>query len=118
MGESEVLYSFDSIKDEIIEDLTIELQPTDNNFNAELLENKVKNAIKEVIRARRYPKYYEDDAIYEDVYRYYTNIRNLALYDYSILGANGQQTHSENGISRTFVDRNSYFKGIIPLATL
>lgn len=118
MGEKEVLYSFDIIKDEIVKDLMAELVHIDNNFNKELLENKVKNAIKEVVRARRYPKYYEEDAIYEDVYRYYTNIRNLALYDYSIIGASGQQSHSENGISRSFVDRNSYFKGIIPFASL
>lgn len=118
MGENEVLYSFDSIKNEIIEDLTIELQPIDNNFNAELLENKVKNAIREVIRVRNYPNYYNEDAIYEDVYKFYSNIRDLALYDYHLIGATGQQSHGENGISRSFVDRNTYFKGVIPIARL
>lgn len=103
------------LQDELIADLTTELskEPT---FDAELLKAKVVNAIREVVRARKYPKYYGREYLSEDLYDYYSNIRNIALYDYNLSGAEGQTSASENGTSRSYVDRKSLFAGIIPIA--
>lgn len=101
---------------ELIEDLTTELSASDPNFNAILLLSKVKGAIREVKRARKYPAYYTDEQIKCDMYDFYSNIRNIALYDYNIIGAEWQTSSSESGISRGYVDRDKLFNGIIPLS--
>ena len=104
------------MENELIEDLTAELQITDKLFNASLLEIKVRNAIKEVKRARNYPSHYTEQMIDDDIERFYSQIRNIALYDYEQIGAENETSHSENNISRSFVDRDKLFAGILPLA--
>ena len=104
------------MENELIEDLTAELQITDKRFDASLLEIKVRNAIKEVKRARNYPSHYTEQMIDDDMERFYSQIRNIALYDYEQIGAENETSHSENNISRSFVDRDKLFAGILPLA--
>lgn len=104
------------MENELIEDLTAELQITDKCFNASLLAIKVKNAIKEVKRARNYPSHYTEQMINGDIERFYSEIRKIALYDYEQIGAENQTSHSENNISRSFIDRDKLFAGIIPLS--
>lgn len=101
---------------ELLEDLTEELSATDPKFKPELIKPKIKNAIREVRKARNYPKHYTESAIAEDLQNFYSNIRALALYDYNMVGAEGQSSIGENGTSRTFIDRNSLFAGVIPLS--
>lgn len=105
------------LQDELIADLTTELsgEPT---FDASILRAKVINAIKEVKKARKYPSYYPSYLVDRDLDEYYSNIRNIALYDYNMVGTEGQQSHSENGISRSYVDRNSLFNGVLPITRL
>lgn len=105
-----------SLEEEIIADLTAELQITDKNFNSALLLSKVRNALREVKKVRKYPSYYTDSQIDRDMYDYYSNVRNIALYDYNLIGAEGQTSSSENGTSRSYVDRSELFSGIIPLS--
>lgn len=102
------------LQDELIADLTIELR-NEPTFDSSVLAQKVVNAIREVKKARKYPSYYPSELIYSDLYEFYSNIRNIALYDYNLVGAEGEQTHSENGISRSYVDRKSLFNGVLPL---
>ena len=106
-----------SLEDEIMEDLKIELS-LDPTFNETLLLSKVKNALREVKRARKYPSYYTEEQIQSDMYDYFSNIRNIALYDYNQIGAEFQTNSSENSVSRGFVDRNSLFSGIVPLSRI
>lgn len=103
---------------EILEDLTAELSETDENFKQSFIMPKIKNAIREVKRARNYPKHYTESMITEDLKDFYTNIRALALYDYNMIGAEGQSSIGENGTSRVFIDRNSLFAGIISLSRI
>lgn len=104
------------LQEEIIADLTQELQgePT---FDSSKLTQKIVNAIREVKRARKYPSYYTQEQIDQDLYEYYSNIRNISLYDYNQIGAEFEGSHSENSVSRTWVDRNKLFGGILPLST-
>lgn len=101
---------------ELLEDLTEELSATDTKFKPELIKPKIKNAIKEVKRARNYPKHYTESAIAEDLGNYYSNIRSIALFDYNLIGGEFQESYSENGKSGSFVKRNSLFAGVIPLS--
>lgn len=107
-----------SLEEEIIADLTAELQITDKNFNSALLLSKVRNALREVKKARKYPSYYTEEQINADLYDYYSNIRSLALYDYNTIGMEFQTASSENSTSRTMADRNKCFAGVIPLSRL
>ena len=103
-----------SLQDELLNDLTSELS-SEPTFNATQLKYKVRNAIREVQRARKYPSYYTGEQIQNDLYAYYSNIRNIALYDYNQIGIEFQNSSSENGVSRSFMDRNKLFSGIVPL---
>ena len=103
------------LQDELIADLMLELS-SEPTFNADALKQKVVGAIREVKRARKYPSYYTDEQIQTDLYEYYSNIRNIALYDYNKIGAEGETSHSENGVNRSYADRNKLFAGIIPIS--
>ena len=103
------------LKKSIVDELTVELkdEPT---FSAEILEIKVDGAIREVIRARRYPPLYTEAMIDSDLTGFYQNIKNIAMYDFNQIGAEFQSSSSENGENRQYTDRNKLFYGIIPFA--
>lgn len=105
-----------TLENDLLEDLKSELSVTDPKFKPELITPKIKGAIREVKRARNYPKHYTESAIAEDLENYYSNIRNIALFDYNLIGGEFQESYSENGKSGSFVKRNSLFAGIIPLS--
>ena len=100
---------FDVVMSELQETITDEV-------NREVLASKVRNAIREVKRARRYPKHYTGEMINEDLENYISNIEGLALYDYNQVGAEGESTHNESGVNRTWKSRNTNFNGIVPIA--
>lgn len=99
----------------IIAELTIELQ-TEADFNADILALKVRNAYREVKQARNYPKSYTEETISSDMENYYSNVKELALYDYNKVGAEGQTQYSADGESIHYVDRNKMFAGVLPIA--
>lgn len=105
----------DEMKNAIINELRIELSG-DLSFSEDMLSVKVDGAIREVKRARRYPSSYTDAMIESDLCNYHSNIHDIALYDYNQIGIEFQSGSSENGENRTFVDRNSLFRGVIALA--
>lgn len=103
------------LQEELLADLTSELE-SEPNFDSTKLLQKVVGAIREVKRARKYPSYYTETQIRLDLYGFYSNIRNIALYDYNTIGAEFEQSHSENSVNRNWTDRNKLFYGILPLA--
>lgn len=105
----------DEMRNAIIAELIIELKD-ESVFSQGKLEIKVDNAIREVKRARKYPSSYSDEMIDADMEQFYSNIKNIALYDYNMIGVEGQSASTENGESRTYIDRNKLFYGIIPFA--
>lgn len=102
--------------DELLEDLSVELSITDPEYNEQLLKSKIKNAVRDVKSARNYPDYYSTEQIDADVYKYYSIIRDIVIYDYNKIGAEGEASNSSNEVSRTYVSRNSLFKGVIPIS--
>lgn len=104
--------SVDTLTDEIVDELTIELmnEPT---FNADILRIKVKSAVRDVRLKRNYTATaYTDEQVADDLYNYYSVIKSVALYDYNQIGAEGEQSHSENSVSRSWVNRDELFKSV------
>lgn len=100
---------------EIINELKIELQ-NEVDFNSDILALKVSNAYREVKLARNYPSTYTETMIAADMENYYINVKNLALYDYNKIGAEGQSQYSADGESIHYLDRSKMFSGVLPIA--
>lgn len=103
------------IQDEVYCDLEEELHIS-NGDDAIELSKKVKNAVREVKNRRGYPSHFTDDDIQKDLAKLYSNIHDLALYDYNQIGAEGQASHSDNGTSRAWKDRDDCLKGVFAWA--
>lgn len=111
--------TIEEMKAEIITDLTTELMVTDGDlFNLPLLTSKVNNSVREIISARNYPSSYTSSMIERDAVKYYSHVRNLALYDYNQSGAEGQTSFSGDGNTIQYVSRESIFAQINPLAVI
>ena len=111
----------DALQKEILVDLGTELGLLDlatkealdgKEQDVACLSFKIKNALREVRGKRNYPEYFTDTQIAKDLEKHYSVIRNLALNDYNMIGAEFHKGISENGISRTFVDRDSILQSV------
>lgn len=111
----------DALQNEILVDLGTELELLDLKTKEALkgkerdvarLSSKIKNALREIRGKRNYPEYFSDELIQKDLEKHYSVIRNLALNDYNMIGAEFHKGISENGISRTFVDRDSILQSV------
>lgn len=94
--------------DEIYNDLLLELGITEER-DLKILKSKVRNAANEVKSKSNYPTYYTDKMIHEDMEKKKYVVRNVALYDYNMMGADFQKSHSENGINRSYLERDKLF---------
>lgn len=104
----------EELMEEILEDLKTELSLTKKS-DINILSSKVKNAVREIRRDRNYPTTFTDEMIALDLEIYYSNIRELALYDFNQFGAEGQTSHSENNISRSWKNRSECKTGIVAI---
>ena len=103
--------------EEIIEELTTELRETDGErFNETLLRSKVKSAYRAVQTARKYPKSYTEAMIERDMENYYSQVKDIAMFDFNQIGAEGQTQYSQDGVSVHYVDRDKLFYGVLPIA--
>ncbi len=106
------------VADEVIAELTT-LYSDQPTFNAEKMAVIVANVVDEIKVARNYSKVgYTDKQIIADLYNYKSNIKKLAEYDFATFGAAHQTSHSENSTSRTWIDRNKLFSGIVAITPL
>lgn len=83
-----------------------------------LLEQLINQATKEIANKRRYPEDYTKEEIESDLENYESVIVNLVVYDRVKLGGDFQQSDSENGKSRSWVDRSTLFNGVYPIARI
>lgn len=102
---------FENLKLEILADV-----PQADLFNETLLRSKINGAYREVLQARNYPSTYSAERIESDIVRFYSNIQNLARYDYNAVGSEGLSNYSADGTSIHYKDRNKYFAGVLPIA--
>lgn len=101
---------FENLKSEILADVA-----QADLFSEPLLRTKINSAYREVKRARNYPKSYTDAQIEEDMANYYSNIEDLARYDYNAVGSEGMTQYSADGASIHYKDRDKLFYGIYPI---
>ena len=109
--------TLEELQSAVYNDLKIELK-NDADYNENVLANKVAQAVREVKTARRYPSHYSEEMIAADMEKFYANVYKIALYDYNQIGIDFQTGHNENGINRSFSDRNKLFYGVIPIAVV
>lgn len=107
----------DELIQTIYEQLMVDIAPT-RQGDAAILLIKVKNAYREIKQYRNYPKDYTEEQIDADMADHYTEIYNLALYDYNIRGAEFQTTINENGEYRSFEHRSTILAEVIPFASI
>lgn len=88
----------------------------DNKEDNPLIEQLIKQATEDVKNRRDYPDSYTDEMITEDLKKFEGVIVNLAVYDHSQAGENFMASYGENGVSRTWKDRESLFVGVFPFA--
>ena len=110
--------------DEIKDELTIELASSGADFDSSsesdvvLLRIKIRGAYRTVRSTRNYQKHHDEEFISADMRRMYSIIKDLALYDFNQIGAEGERIHAENGISRTWVNKNSILNQVTPFGTI
>lgn len=81
-----------------------------------LIEQLINQAKADIVAKRMYPDSYTDEKIEEDLKRFESVIVNVVVYDHSQAGENFMANYSENGVSRTWRDRDSLFVGVFPFA--
>lgn len=81
-----------------------------------LLEQLISQAKADIVAKRMYPDSYTDEKIAEDLKQFESVIVNVVVYDHSQAGEDFMANYSENGVSRTWRDRESLFVGVFPFA--
>ena len=97
-------------EDGVTSDVVVFDQKEDNPY----IEQLIKQARNEVVSKRNYPKSYTDEKISEDLKQFEDVIVNLSVYDHSQAGEAYMASYLENGISRSWKDRDSLFVGVFP----
>ncbi len=83
------------------------------------IDELIKKAKQDIRNYRHYPEYYTDEQIEEDLEsKYHNTLIDLVLFDYSVEGADYETAHSENGINRTFVKRESILGKVVPFCNV
>jgi hypothetical protein len=90
----------------------------DHKEDNPLIEQLIEQAQQELISRRMYPSSYTQEQIASDMKNYEGVIVNLAVYDRSQAGEAYMESYSENGVSRSWKDRDSLFSGVYPIAKL
>lgn len=107
------------MQDEIFETLKAEIMadPAQADlFSETLLKSKIKSAYREVKAARKHPSTYTEEQIQADMANFYSNVENIARYDYNAVGAEGMSSYSADGTSIHYKDRDKLFYGVYPIA--
>lgn len=97
-------------EDGVTSDVVVFDQKEDNPY----IEQLIKQARNEVVSKRNYPESYTDEKISEDLKQFEDVIVNLSVYDHSQAGEAYMASYLENGISRSWKDRESLFVGVFP----
>ena len=110
------------LEGELFVELTEEFKRIDPNFDSALLLLKLRSSIRSVRLARKYfnnPEYYDtEERIESDMRNYYENIHDLASIRYCKIGAAGEESHSESGVSRTYYSEKDCLAGVLPISKI
>lgn len=100
----------------MIEEITSELWEKLKN-EPDLTQGIVQSEVRNVVRELRMKRNYiatsmSDEDIDNDIQNYYSTIRNIAESRCVKLGAEGEGSHTENGVSRSYVSEDELWKGV------
>lgn len=101
------------LQTDLEEELASELH---SDTDKALLSSKIKGAYREVRLRRNYQEHHTQEYVDKDMEKLYPVIKYLALYDFNLVGGEGQTGHSENGTSRTWHSRDEILAKVIPFA--
>ena len=100
------------------DDTTKDIVVFDNKEDDLLIEQLIKQATEDVKNRRNYPDDYTEEMITEDLKQFEGVIVNLVVYDHSQAGEEFMASFGENGVSRTWKDRDSLFVGVFPFVKM
>lgn len=100
------------------DDITKDVVVFDNKEDDLLIEQLIKQATEDVKTRRNYPSNYTEEMITEDLKQFEGVIVNLVVYDHSQAGEEFMASFGENGVSRTWKDRDSLFVGVFPFVKM
>lgn len=100
------------------DDTTKDVVVFDNKEDDLLIEQLIKQATEDVKARRNYPDSYTEEMITEDLKQFEGVIVNLVVYDHSQAGEEFMASFGENGVSRTWKDRDSLFVGVFPFVKM
>lgn len=110
--------SMQMIKESIVENTLIYFETTGESISDEFLLLLVDSLVDEYKSKRNYPGYFTEEQIEADVAAYLN--RKKTYFATKVIpamvgkiGAEGQVSHSENGISRTW-ETDAWFSDVIP----
>lgn len=106
------------MEEEILEKSKVYFLQTGEKYSDDFLLLLIESLISEYKKRRNYPDYFTDQQIAEDVERYFQNKQSYFAVKVipamvGRIGAEGQSSHSENGISRSW-EPDSWFDDVIP----
>ena len=81
-----------------------------------ILEQLISQAEADIRAKRMYPESYTEEKIAADMKKFQSVVVNLVVYDRSQAGENFMASYSENGVSRTWRDREDLFVCVFPFA--
>lgn len=100
------------------DDTTKDVVVFDNKEDDLFIEQLIKQATEDVKARRNYPDSYTEEMITEDLKQFEGVIVNLVVYDHSQAGEEFMASYGENGVSRTWKDRDSLFIGVFPFVKM
>ena len=100
------------------DDTTKDVVVFDNKEDDLRIEQLIKQATEDVKNRRNYPDNYTKEMITEDLKQFEGVIVNLVVYDHSQAGEEFMASFGENGVSRTWKDRDSLFVGVFPFVKM
>ena len=103
-----------------LEQLKIRLRQSDVSCESEdkYLEQLISQAEQAVRLYRNYPNNYTEEMIEKDMDKHSSIIVDLALYDYNQQGGEFQSSSSENGTSRSWIDRDKILGKVTPFVNV
>lgn len=101
-----------------LEQLKIRLRQSGVSSENEFLQQLIFQAEQDVRLYRNYPDNYTEEMIEKDMKKFDSIIVNLALYDYNQEGGEFQTSSSENGTSRSWIDRDKILGKVSPFVKI
>jgi hypothetical protein len=100
------------------DDTTSDVVVFDKKEDNPLIEQLIAQATEDVKAIRNYPGSYTEEMISEDLEQFTGVIINLTVYDHSQAGEAYMASYSENGVSRSWKERDKLFVGVFPIANV